>query len=115
MKVYVACHSLGLALDQAELLKAEGHEIVSRWLQEPFLKTGEYTVEDRQRIASMDFDDIAACDMVLLIAGPEKYSGGKFVEAGIALGLGKRVAVTGGRENMLLWHPTVETWMGTTP
>jgi len=47
------------------------------------------------------------CDALVLVAGKEKYSGGKFVEAGIAIGLGKRVVVLGRRENMLLWHPLV--------
>jgi len=51
---------------------------------------------------------VLAADALILLAGPDKYSGGKFVEAGIAIGAGKRVIVIGRRENMLLWHPQVD-------
>ena len=39
----------------------------------------------------------------MLISGPDKYSGGKFVEVGIAVGLDKSVVVIGHRENTLLY------------
>jgi hypothetical protein len=52
--------------------------------------------------------DVMSCDVLVLIAGPDRYSGGKFVEAGIAIGAGKRVIVMGRRENMLLWNPDID-------
>jgi hypothetical protein len=108
MKIYVACHSLERGKQVAEVLELKGHEIVSRWLNEPFNKTGTYSLSERHRIASMDADDVSSCDCLVLVSGPDKYSGGKFVEAGIAMGLGKRVVVLGFRENMLLYHPGIQ-------
>jgi nucleoside 2-deoxyribosyltransferase len=89
-------------------LELADHEIVSRWVNMPFNPTESHTVDERKAIAKMDADDVAACDCLILLSGPAKYSGGKFVESGIALALGKRVVVVGARENMLLWHPAVE-------
>jgi hypothetical protein len=60
-------------------------------------------------IATEDVIDVINCDSLVLVSGPDKYLGGKFVEAGIAIGLGKRVIIIGRRENMLLWHPWCET------
>lgn len=107
MKIYVASHSKEAAQDAAACLRRNGHDITSRWYDEEFLPTESYTVERRQQIAIEDVADVAAADALVLIAGPEKYSGGKFVEAGVAIGQNKPVYVLGRRENMLLWHPVV--------
>ena len=107
MKIYVACHERELAHSTAEVLSASGHEITSRWHNKAFHPMDFHSEVEREQIAQEDFDDISAADSLVLIAGPEKYSGGKFVEAGIALGMGKRVLVIGRRENMLLWLPQV--------
>lgn len=108
MKIYIASHSKEDAEYVADVLELKGHEIVSRWIQQPFEATETYSIPERQFIAKMDADDVAVCDCLVLLAGPERYSGGKFVETGIAMALGKRVVVVGRRENMLLWHPKVE-------
>lgn len=111
MKVYVACHNPDLAEGIANKLRKRGWEITSRWHDgRPFKPTEEHTHQERMDIAMMDVDGVTAADAVVLIAGPEKYSGGKFVEAGIAIGQGKPVYVVGRRENMLLWHPLVRTF-----
>ena len=55
----------------------------------------------------MELPPLAGAAQLVLVAGPDRYPGGKFVEAGIAMGLGKPVVVLGHRENMLLWHPDV--------
>ncbi len=54
-----------------------------------------------------DAGQVAECDCLVLIAGRDKYNGGKFVETGIAMGLKKIVIIIGHRENMLLWHPSI--------
>jgi nucleoside 2-deoxyribosyltransferase len=109
MKLYIACHDPKLASNVA--LKLSGHEITSRWHDgRPFKPTSEHSPAECAAIAQMDADDVTAADAVVLIAGPDKYSGGKFVEAGIAIGQGKPVYVVGRRENMLLWHPLVQEW-----
>jgi nucleoside 2-deoxyribosyltransferase len=110
MKIYVASHDLASARDIAEALIMEGHFITSRWLGTPggeLPPTKSYTETDRRRIAVEDVEDVLAADALVLQAGPDKYAGGKFVEAGVALASGKQVYMLGRRENMLLWHPTV--------
>lgn len=108
MKVYIASHCRWAGLYAADMFGRLGHEITARWLHEPFGATGNYTEAERHRIARMDADDVARADALVLIAGPDKYSGGKFIEAGIAIGMGKRVVIIGRRENMLLWLPDIQ-------
>lgn len=107
MKIYVACHSREIADATATALIERGHEVTSRWHSKAFHPTSQHTPEECAAIAQEDYDDIAAADALVLVAGPDKYSGGKFVEAGIAIGMGKPVTVIGRRENMLLWLPSV--------
>lgn len=56
-----------------------------------------------------DFSEIDGADAVLLIAGESKYSGGKFVEAGFAIGRGITTYLLGRRENMMMWHCAVRS------
>ena len=107
MKLYIASHSQDEGRAAAKLCEQAGHEVVSSWLHEDWNKT---TYSDAQRIAiaGRDESEVRMCDALLLLASPRRVAGGKFVEAGIAIGLGKRVYVAGHRENMLMWHPYVE-------
>ena len=107
MKVYIASHSKEEALKVREILLKENHESTARWLNESFNKTDTYSDFDKGRIAAMDMHDVLRSDALILIAGLEKYTWGKFIEAGIAMGSGKKVIVLGRIENMLLWHPQV--------
>jgi nucleoside 2-deoxyribosyltransferase len=107
MKVYVASHDRWAACHVADVLERAGHAIVSMWHEKEFNPTSQHTEAERAAIAEEDFGDVARADALVLIAGPDKYSGGKFVEAGIALGQGKPVIVLGRRENMLMWLPQV--------
>lgn len=109
MKIYVAAHCRWAGLYVAEYLEDVGFEIVSRWLYEPFGRVEEYGPDDRQRLALMDLEDVKRADALVLVAGPDRYPGGKFVETGIALGAGIPVVIIGRRENMLLWNPSVPT------
>lgn len=108
MKIYVASHDRWAAAHAASVLSSAGHTITSRWHGKEFLQTSEHTVEERVAIATEDYEDVAAADALVLIAGPDRYSGGKFVETGIALGMGKHVVVIGRRENMLIWLPAIK-------
>lgn len=107
MRIYIASHSQPEAASLAETLLKWGHEITSRWIKTPLYPTTEYIISDRRRIAQEDVEDVQSADTLVLISGPDKYSGGKFVETGIALALHKNVIVIGRRENMLIWHPRV--------
>lgn len=103
MKIYIAAHDQGLAKAAQAVLQSAGHEIVSSWLQRPFERTASYTQKQRTEIADLNEADVSECDVLVLLSGQNKYAGGKFVEAGIARALGKRVVVVGYRENMQLW------------
>lgn len=108
VKIYVASHCRWAASHVATVLRKQGHNVTSRWHDKAFNPTSRHTELECRAIAAEDVEDVQTADTLVLVAGPDKYSGGKFVEAGIALGLGKRVVVLGRRENMLLWHPNVE-------
>jgi nucleoside 2-deoxyribosyltransferase len=107
MKIYVASHDRQSASSSAAILAEAGHQVTSRWHEKAFLKTEEHTVEERIAIAVEDFEDVTAANALVLVAGPERYSGGKFVETGIALGQRKPVVIIGRRENMLMWLPEI--------
>lgn len=107
MRVYIASHCRWAGLYCASVLIGRGHEISSRWLFEPFLQTQDYTEAAREAIARMDYEDVVASDALLLVAGPDRYSGGKFVEVGIAVARDIPVTILGRRENMLMWLPSM--------
>lgn len=107
MRIYIASHSRELAEEAAAVFERKAYVVASRWHRKEFLPTEAHTEQERIVIAQEDYDDIASSDALILLSGPDKYSGGKFVEAGIAIGMGKPVTVVGRRENMLLWLPTV--------
>lgn len=108
MNVYVASHDRWAACYVASVLnEADGINVISRWHAKAFNPTRKHTESERAEIALEDFDDINASDALVLISGPDRYPGGKFVEAGIALGIGIPVVVLGHRENMLMWLPCI--------
>jgi len=107
MKIYVASHCRWAAQHWADNLTSNGHVITSHWHSKPFLKTAAHTYKERVAIAQEDIDDIMTADALVLVSGPDKYSGGKFVETGIAIGLGYQVYVIGRRENMLMYAANV--------
>lgn len=94
----------------AKLCIESGHSIQARWLDEDFSKTSSYTDADKIKIATIDAEDVWLSDALILLPSPRRIPGGKFVEAGIAIGLGHPVYVLGQRENMLLWHPLVQSF-----
>lgn len=100
MKIYVACHCQKRAREVAEELFAAGFEITSRWLEQPFGPSDTFDDATRRRYAAENFDDVRNSDALVLVAGPARYSGGKFIETGFAYGLGKYVLILGRRENV---------------
>jgi nucleoside 2-deoxyribosyltransferase len=109
MNFYIAAHDQDAANELAsELLSRWGHNTTSRWLSKPFGPTAGHSPDECHQIAQDDHDDIAAADALVVIASPHRVPGGKFVEVGIALGLGKKVYLVGRRENMLMWLPAIK-------
>jgi hypothetical protein len=113
LKLYVASHSKDQALQVASRLRAHGHIVTSRWIDFDS-KFGhgisQYTDDEREALALMDEEDVhSAEDGLVLVAESEGRTvpGGKHVETGIALGLGRLIFVLGRRENVFHWHPRV--------
>jgi hypothetical protein len=104
-KVYVAGFDRWAARYVADELTKGGHKVVSSWhdaQDRPATDEGWTAV-----IGGTNAVQILACDVLVLIACKGEVPGGKHVEAGIAIGAGKRVVVLGKRENRLYWHPSV--------
>lgn len=93
---------------------AHGISVGSRWLLEPHppdTKLCEVSPEFCTDTAQVDMEDIEMCDTLVffsedpLVGTPR---GGRHVEMGFALGIGKRIAVIGAeRENIFHFLPGV--------
>lgn len=116
-----------------EQLQASGFDVQARWLNgghqlsnegNPIGDNGEKLVEEggeeaaklRAHFANDDWEDVTQADCVISWTEPPRSSanrGGRHVEFGIALAMGKRCIVIGYRENIFHWLPQVEfyeTW-----
>jgi len=121
-------------------LQELGHDVQSRWLDgkhqisdtgKPIGDHGEALVEEigndnwernsalRAKFARDDWEDVTGADVVISFTEAPRSNanrGGRHVEYGVALALGKRVIVVGHRENIFHWLPVVEffeTWEAT--
>ena len=108
MKIYVA--ALYSTKDtEATLAKrvieGAGHECTSQWI------TGGEDGRSRSEAAIMDLNDVWRADALILLTlplGTLYKGGGRCVEFGYALGLGKKVAVVGDYENIFCHLPSVK-------
>jgi nucleoside 2-deoxyribosyltransferase len=107
--VYIACHDQKRAIEVADAIGDAGFETTSRWLVQPFGPSNTFDEDTRRRFAAENFDDVRRSDVLVLVAGPDRYSGGKFVEAGFAYGLGKHVVILGRRENVQCYGSHMQT------
>lgn len=110
----------------AHKLKAKGHVITSRWVLPetdhvlPAGMSAQAADHERRRFAMEDCDDVRACDwMISLMEEPRSNTrGGRHIEFGMALGLGKKLTIIGPRETVFhhldeVEHfETVEQFMG---
>lgn len=116
MKLFVASHSQPAAHGVMERLQSSGHTVTSRWIMsDTKFNQGPdaYTDAERTAIAVMDEEDVRqATDGVVLIAEApgNMVPGGKHVETGMALALGRPVFVLGRKENIFHWHPAVRVF-----
>lgn len=116
-------------------LNALGYDVTSRWLDGnhqiaddgmPIGEDGEALVEGyaeseraaalRRQFAHEDLVDIQNSDVLVAFTEPPRSSasrGGRHVELGYAIGLGRPVIVVGYRENVFCWLPEIRfarTW-----
>ena len=84
-----------------ERLLAQGHEVTARWLNGSHeLHEGVEHAEDARRFAEEDLRDIERADAVVLFNNPaslESVRGGRHIEFGYALALGKLLLIVGPR------------------
>lgn len=115
-KVYVSSHHPDPANALATELVAAGHTVVSTWHTENGPRPAADDAAAWAKKANRNFEQIETADVFVLIASPEhidgtrRVSGGKFVEAGYALGLTDHVGcckvevfTVGGVENGMLF------------
>ena len=110
MKIYLAGRVSKRPILQAwaALLEQDGHEIVSRWSKRD---SDHISVDglspraadaERERFAREDIEDIRACDCMLSLMEEPRSNGrgGRHVEFGFGLALGKPQVIVGERETV---------------
>ena len=113
MKIYLAArYGRRLELcDYRAVLHDRGHIVTSRWLAgDHEMSDGVLSDELQRRFAHDDVGDIAGSDLLIAFAEAPfsgHSRGGRHVELGLALGLGKPVWIVGWRENIFCWHDGV--------
>lgn len=131
-KIYLASHySRREELCQyGKELQAIGYRVTSRWLNgkhqinssgQPIGDHGEKLIEGddesinaeanemRTSFAREDFEDVRVAAIIINFTEPSRSSasrGGRHVECGIGLAMGKRCIVVGYRENIFHWLPS---------
>jgi hypothetical protein len=122
MKVYISARfdRLDEMRDHAAKIAAAGHQVVCRWLRDdhqpaptPHLPpgTGLHPDDPNDSWAADDIADVRSCDVLVAFTEPPMVGpmrGGRHVELGAALTLGKRIIVVPFRENVFCWLPQVE-------
>lgn len=118
MKIYIAARFSRRpeANALAQKLKALGCQITSRWVlpdTDHVMPTGlsaQAADKERERFALEDFEDVRECHMLIsLQEEPRNNSrGGRHVEFGMALGLGKAMVCIGPRETVFHHLPSVQ-------
>lgn len=92
-------------------LERVGLIVTSRWLTEPHPATTgleDVSDADNRYYAGVDLEDIERCDHILFFSESNLYPrGGRHVEFGYALGLGKKLHVVGERENIFHYLDSV--------
>lgn len=98
-------------------LRSKGFDITSRWLmqaQKLDFSVGAYSPQDRLTFALKDWEDVGrAHRLIAFTEDPAENAqggrrGGRHVELGAALAMGKHVYVVGHRENVFCHLPQVQ-------
>ena len=100
-------------------LERLGHTVTSSWLDTEYEHKDDHgssaaPAEYREEHAVKDLADVVAADCLIAFTEEPRSGGrgGRHVEFGAALALGKRLIVVGHRENLFCHHPTVEFFGG---
>jgi nucleoside 2-deoxyribosyltransferase len=115
MKVYLAAkYSMKEDMQHvAAIFKSKGIGITSSWLNEPHSPSStlaDVDVKHLRKFALQDIEDIKAADAVVLFSIDPlipTVRGGRHVETGIAIALGKPLFIIGPEENVFHFLPQV--------
>jgi len=100
-----------------DVLQALGYTITSRWIDQHGGNLLESVVGEKlnaepaecSQYAEADLHDLEAADTVISFTSPGGGGkGGRHVEFGLALGLGKHLVIVGPRENVFHTLPAIE-------
>lgn len=100
-----------------DVLEAFGHKVTSRWIdlhdgtlpQSFVAEKLNADPEDCSKYAQIDINDLRAADTIISFTSADGGGkGGRHVEFGLALGLGKHLIIVGPRENVFHTLPSVE-------
>lgn len=105
--IYISSHSAEEANALAAKLTEADHVIASTWHTETGPRPDLSDALAWARKAKRNQEQIRNAEVLVLIAGPDKYAGGKFYEAGYAHGVGTGVIVLGRVENGMLHSNSV--------
>jgi len=115
MKVYIAArYSRKEEMKQvSELLRSEGVEVVSTWMEEPH--DGNISLNDvcdalLEKYSVIDVSQVIDADIMIMFSEDPLIGtprGGRHVEFGIALGTRKPIYVVGPKENIFHYLPNV--------
>jgi hypothetical protein len=108
MNIYIATKNQNAAVALRRKLKEifqDKIRFVSSWIdQESY---GNTPICQKTVISKRCHEDVGECDLLINIADETNVPGGKHVELGIALALGKQIVVLGRRENIFHYHPCI--------
>ena len=119
MKIYLAARYSRNAEMRGvrDVLEAFGHEVTSRWIDQHGGNLLESIVAEKlnadpegcAHYALVDLEDLQAADVVIsFTSAGGGGKGGRHIEFGLALGLGKHVVIVGPRENVFHTLPNIE-------
>ena len=100
-----------------DVLEALGHKVTSRWIDQHGGNLPESIVAEKlnaepgecSKYAFIDLQDLKAADTVIsFTSAGGGGKGGRHIEFGVALGLGKDVIIVGPRENVFHTLPQIE-------
>jgi nucleoside 2-deoxyribosyltransferase len=117
MNLYIATQKQENAKPVRDAILADGHSCNASWIDLAGYASIPGDDEHRKQASLTCEREVRDCDALILVAEPdgERVRGGKHVETGMAIALGKPVYVVNGpwftdhgkRENVFHWHPLV--------
>jgi len=109
MRIYIATQKQENARPVRDAIVAAGHVCTASWIDLSGYASIPGTDAQRSEAALTCEREVRGAEVLILVSEPdgERVRGGKHVETGMAIALGKPVIVIGTRENVFHWHAAV--------